>query len=390
MTAPMEPRTRLILTTFAVTLAVGVGSGWAIGRKTIARPAPLPEPARPTPTAPVAPQKPPLPPETVQLLTDLGSADTATWREAIVRLAFTRPFPESELGLLSRSRLQPRVLEVLDAALGQCLPLDDVKNDALRELLAPTLAAARARLKDDLLVRSGDFDTQRPAPETGVAIAVALQALRSSDEQQVVRGLRAIERAKPACAKERVRALLGNGAMVADVDRATARVSEVADEALRALPAGTTPLAGLEAVLRDTPVFETVREVVPEAVRAESVDAWFELARPVWRAFWALADGGTPSEEAWRVRTHELLGFRETRRLHPRGRSLLHVIGRPSVACQVSTRELVEAFAKLPFDYEGDAPRDEVRLVCVSLGGAPVLDRWFTFEPGDELTIEVL
>ncbi|MCU0694941.1 MAG: hypothetical protein MUC96_00275 [Myxococcaceae bacterium] len=386
----MEPRTRLILVTFALTLALGVGSGWAIGRKTIARPAPVPEPARPTRPAPPVAQRPSLSPETAQLLTNLSSEDTATWREAAVRLSFTRPFPDEALEALRHTSAKPRVLEVLDGALANCLSLEEVRSTALRELLAPALTDARERMKDGLRVRLGALDVP---PESGAVVAVALQALRSRDMEKVVRGLRALASARPACAKERVRALLANGSVGFDVDGEVVRVREVADEVLRELPAGTTPLAGLEAVLKSTPVFETAREVVPGAAKAESVDAWFELARPVWRAYWdaaQAADGGVPSDEAWRDRVNALLHFRETRRLQPRGRSLLHLTSRAPVSCEVATTAGVVAKARLPLDYEGDVPDDVVHLRCGTADEAPVLDRSFTFEPGDELTIEVL
>jgi hypothetical protein len=271
---------------------------------------------------------------------------------------------------------------VLDGALAQCLPLDEVmKVPALGRLLA--LTTAQRTLDTDVVGLTADLERARAVPGAGITIAVALQALRSSESGQVLRGLRALERLKPACAKERVRTLLGAGTQ-------RVHLREAADQTLRVLPARTTPLAGLEELLRDTPLFETVREVAPEAAKAETVDDWFEHARPVWRAWWTLSEAGPPTEAVWRARTNEFLHFIESRRLHPRGRSLVQVKGPSSVRCELSTGEEVVTAAQLPLHHEGDVAGEVVHLSCGHPANARLLDQSFAFEPGDELTIEVL
>jgi hypothetical protein len=386
----MEPRARLVLATFLVTLAVGVGTGWAVGRKTLpARPVTLPTPAEPLvePPAPAVDE----PPHLQALVLDLTSNEAATWREAAVRLAFTRPFPAKAVGAIDPPEHRVRVLKVLDAALAQCLPLDEVMQiAALGRLLAPSLATARHHLAIDLLGVSHDVGSLQSASEGGVAVGVALQALRSNDPRLVVKGLRALERMKPACARERVRSLLTTNTLVS-TGMTQVRLGEAADQTLRALPSRTTPLAGLEELLRDTPLFETVREVHPAAAKADSVDAWFELARPVWRAWWTLSEAGTPPSDAiWRARTNEFLHFIETRRLHPRGRSVLHVRGPASVQCRATTPGAALTDGSLPFDIEGDVPEEVVRLACRHPENETLLDQRFPFEAGEELTIEVL
>jgi hypothetical protein len=250
----MEPRARLVLATFLVTLAVGVGTGWAVGRKTLpARPVALPTPAEPLVEPPTSSVAEP-PPHLQALVLDLTSNEAATWREAAVRLAFSRPFPAKAVGAIDTPEHRVRVLKVLDAALAQCLPLDEVMQVApLGRLLAPSLATARHHFSIDLLGVSHDVGTLQSASEGGVAVGVALQALRSSDPRQVVKGLRALERMKPACARERVRSLLTTNTLVS-TGMTQVRLGEAADQTLRALPSRTTPLAGLEELLlRDRP-----------------------------------------------------------------------------------------------------------------------------------------
>jgi hypothetical protein len=144
-------------------------------------------------------------------------------------------------------------------------------------------------------------------------------------------------------------------------------------------------------MLADTPLIDTVAEVVPASVDALSVAEWFALARPVWRAWWTLSgEGGRPSDEVWRARTNQFLHFSETRRIHPRGRSLLHVKGPATVSCQATMGEGIGTWSVLPLEFEHDPEGDVVHLECHQSRTELVLDRKFPFEAGEELTVEVL
>jgi hypothetical protein len=379
VSAFMEPRTRLVLATFVATVALGVGTGWAIGRKTLVHALPPQETVDPPP-APARP--PPLSDETRALLTDLTASDVATWREAAVRLAFARPFPFAELAALVPSAPE-RVREVMDRAFSQCVTLEEFSQKRLVLLLDPSLDQAREQLRQGVLEYRGVGN--------GFGVAVSLQALRSRDVPQLARALRFLAVARVSCARDRVRGLVSNRALVGDVTMPMVRVGDVAEETLRSLPASLSPLSGLREALANTPLIDTVAEVVPTSVDAASVTEWFALARPVWRAWWALSgEGGRPSDEVWRARTNEFLHFSETRRLHPRGRSLLHVKGPSTVSCQAITGEGIVKWSVLPLELERDPVDDVVHLECHQSADQTVLDRKFPFEPGEELTIEVL
>lgn len=379
----MEPRTRLVLATFVASLALGVGTGWAVGRQALGHA--LPPPPEKTVRPPPAPARPPpLSDETRLLLTNLTASDPATWREATLRLGFARPFPSAELGSLLASAPE-RVLGVMDRAFAQCLTLEEVSDPRLLETLAPYLAQWSERL------REGTLESRHSDLVDGFGVAVSLQALRSRDVPQLARALRFLGVARVSCSRDRVRGLVSNRALVGDVTLPWARVGDVAEETLRSLPASVSPLTGLREALANTPLIDTAAEVVPASVDAASVTEWFALARPVWRAWWTLSgEGGRPSDEVWRARTNQFLHFSETRRIHPRGRSLLHVKGPSTVSCQAIMDEGIVKWSPLPLELERDPVDDFVHLECHASSGDPVLDRQFPFEPGEELTIEVL
>ncbi|MCA2977238.1 MAG: hypothetical protein INH41_30755 [Myxococcaceae bacterium] len=375
-------RSLAVVTTFCTTLGFGAGTGWAVGQALLANDAPALDHVTARP-------RPEVSPATQALLRNLTSPDGATWREAAVRLALLRPFPDAPLGALVATHPE-RVRETALRAMRQCLPLRDVEDPALLALLAPRLAEARAWLKGEATDASLRASVTA-GPLRGAEVAVAAEALRSTDGREVVLGLRLLADTGASCARPLVVPLLKTGTPVFEGAHDLGRVGDEAAVTLDALPERWSPLADLEEQLADLPVFATVREVEPAAAAAATVDAWFELARPVWRAYWSLRGaGGPPAPEAWDAKTNELLHFVATRRVHPRGRTLLHVRGPESVRCGLTTTGSAEGADRrsLPFDFEGDELDELLHLECVA-SDRVLLARTFEVEPGDELTVEV-
>jgi hypothetical protein len=307
----------------------------------------------------------------------LLSSDTATWREAEMRLAHAGPAALGAidaLWLLADTNGRARVRDVVQRSLGRCVtPRELAAHPQLMALvadsiargfaLAPLLAAYHSfpGPDADMMVIDEHPQSRPPSPEDqmfalgGCAVPAALSLLHDPRPVGRAFGIGMLGGLGAVAMADSVAPLTSDGTAFT-VDHGDYEDRETVGHRAKAFVASVSEIPEYRCFAYERDLEGDLVTGIREssaAMQATSWDRWWDEARPAWRDWWRLAGEGLrpPNREEWWNAMFEYHGFHLFRVPSTEPRSTLLVTGPAATHCRIETDSTVVAEGVVPLSY---------------------------------------